>query len=177
MVEEIFPATYEWNISGSQGRDFLGGRFQKLWIDANGLELTLSEVAVTSLWPDRSAAKYSFLTPPKDTVVTLSQVVMAVEFVRQLILRLNDWLESSADVSVNLCPKQSDQRFIIELGPTKIPNSLKKVALQVEYFSGAFMGKWSFEVDQSCIRLFVDELSNSLKSHSLLTEPTSTTAP
>jgi hypothetical protein len=113
---------------------------------------------------DRSSNKISFSDLPTDFTVTLSQVVITRQQIEELIEELDHWLDSPTEMSKSLRPpgpNEQDLKFSLKL--RKSQTNLGHAGFEVEYSGVAFTaGKWSFSVDQSCIRIFVSELRSSL---------------
>jgi hypothetical protein len=126
--------------------------------------LILAEISITSSWLDRSAHKLSFTDLRKDFAVVLSQVVISRRCVEELVEELAMRDDSSTDVFKDLCPDTRDQDLTFYLGRPDPRKRLEKTVFEVQYSGAAFdSGKWSFRADQSCLRIFADELRLSLE--------------
>ena len=142
----------------SNGRTCIGGRFERAWRGVDGSELISAEISIAGLWVDRSKKKASFATLQKDFVATLSQIILHRQQVEKLIDDLTDWLDSPVTILVDLCGDTKDQSLKIYIGPPDPRERLEKTIFEVQYLGTAFEGKWSFGIDQSCVRLFADEM-------------------
>ena len=164
MTSRVFESPFQWNIYSSDGRTSLGGNFQRAWRDQNGSELILVELSVAGLWIDRSKKKISFTDLQKDFTVTFPQVIVHRQKVEELTDDLAKWVDSPIEILQDLCGDAKDQSLKFYLGPPAPQERLEKTIFEVQYSGTAFeSGKWSFGTDQSCIRIFVDELRLALE--------------
>jgi hypothetical protein len=164
MAGKVFESPFQWNMYCSAGRSCLGGNFLRPFHRSGGKKLILAETSITNSWLDRTSDTTSFHKLHKEFMVTLSQVIMSRDRVESLIDALRGWLDSSNQVHVDLCPDEPDQNLAFYLAPPKAEGS-ESAAFEVRYSGTDFRdGAWSFSVDQSCVRIFADELANSLYS-------------
>jgi len=166
MADQVFESPYQWNLYSSAGRTSLGGTFLRTWRSSKGgFELILAEISIRSLWMNRSSENISFHNLPEDFTVTLSQVIISRQHVEELIEELDHWLDSPRELSKSLRPPYpNDQDLKFNLRLAEQQTKLENATCEVEYSGIAFpSGTWSFGVDQSCIRIFVSELRDSLE--------------
>ena len=165
MTDRVFESPFQWNIYGSSGRTSLGGNFLRAWRGSDGSELILTELSVAGLWIDRSKKKISFTDLQKDFTITLSQVIVYRRKVEELIDDLASWLDSPVEILRDLCGDSKDQSLKFYLGPPDPQKKrLEKTIFEIQYSGTAFeSGNWFFGTDQSCIRIFVDELRLALE--------------
>lgn len=61
--------------------------------------------------------------------------------------------------SINVCGEHQEQRLIFSITETDKKSVLEKPNFSITYMGIYFdHGSWSFGVDQSCIRIFYEEL-------------------
>jgi hypothetical protein len=96
-------------------------------------------------------------------VLELPQVVFQKRRIEQLASELEQWSLGSQEISFELSdPSEIHESFLLELSAYRA-DTLKGSQCSITYSAEAFeKGKWRFLVDQSCIRLFFEELSSSL---------------
>jgi hypothetical protein len=96
--------------------------------------------------------------------VSLPQVVISRRRVEELADGLVKWLESPTQIVVDLCHDTKNQDLVVSLTHSEPQTIPGKAKFELQYSTVAFVsGRWSFGVDQSCIRIFSDELRLSLE--------------
>jgi len=166
MTDQVFESACQWNIYGSEGRTSLGGRFLRTWRSSkNKTELILAEISIKSLWMNRTSEQISFHNLSTDFAITLSQVVISRPRIEEFTDELEQWLKSPRRVSKAFCLVPKDQNLRFRLGaPAPSKNRLEKAIFEAQYSGIAFpSGKWSFGVDQSCVRILAGELRTALE--------------
>jgi len=162
MPVQVFESPFQWNLYSSDGRTSLGGTIKRE-VRIDGEELLLTEISIKGSWPDRSDTKLSFMQLSDDFHVLLSQVLLHKHFVQQLIYQLAAYLESSIPGTVDTSSAVNDQRLNLYIGPPRSAGILTPPLLEFRYSGIGFdTGLWSFPVDQSCIRIFFEELSTAV---------------
>lgn len=154
-----------WHLPASSGRNELSGEFFAQRLDDSGRHVVFSRIELKgAFWPRFSNDPGSKETP--DYSVTLHQVVLRREQLDLLIRRLAEWMRAPLALSVEVAKTTgNDQSFEISIGQVDgLMSTADRPACTVRYSSGAFAhGTWSFIVDQSCIKVFLDELTDSLE--------------
>lgn len=168
---QVFESAYQWNVYSSDGRIAFGGNLLRpLPCSTKGDEWLLTELSISGLWIDRATEVISFEILKKEFAVSLPQVVLSKHKLADLVDDLDRWLQSAAEVSVSLCASHpGEQELRIHIGPPVNERRLEETIMTVEYSGIGFTaGKWSFEIDQSCVRIFRDELRNALQHISMI---------
>jgi hypothetical protein len=159
----------KWNLSAASGRDHLVGNFLSSTQNRSGLTVLNTRILIGGVfWPRPEKEDLDGLTP--DYEVLLSQVQFDWRAVDELVVRMDEWLESPKEISIDLCAKdRGDQSFVLSFGSSnRLISSIQKPVCSITYIGTAFAhGEWLFVVDQSCIRNFRDELRLSLNETSL----------
>lgn len=154
----------QWNLSAASGRDSLSGDFRWQTLSKYGTLVLCTEVALKGMfWPPLDKAEASDVM--LDYSVFLPQVIWDWKAVDELIVEMDEWLESPKEISVDLCARNiGSQSFRVSFGLSdRLISSIQKPACSIVYVGTVFRhGEWSFIVDQSCIRIFRDELRRSL---------------
>jgi hypothetical protein len=159
MSAQVFESPFQWNLYSSNGRSSFSGTIKReLRLDSE--EILLAEISVKGRWIDRAEREISFIELSDEYHVTLSQVLLQKQSVRQLVSQLAGWLGSPTPGPIEVSSAVQDQHLDIYIGPSRWTKILPDVRLELRYSSMEFeSGVWSFPIDQSCIRIFFDELS------------------
>lgn len=159
-----------WHLPASSGRNELSGEFFAQRVDDSAAQIVFSRIELKgAFWPRFSNDPGSKETP--DYSVTLHQVVLRRERLDLLIGRLGEWMRAPLELSVEMGKTPgNDQGFEISIGRADgLMSTADRPACTVRYSSGAFaLGTWSFIVDQSCIKVFLDELTHCVEQLSSL---------
>jgi hypothetical protein len=161
MPPQIFESQYQWNLYGSAGRNSFAGDFLRCWKGSDGFDLILGKVEIASLWPDRTTDEHDFKNLRTDFTVSLPQIIFSRNALEELLSQLARWLKSRDPVCVDLCSEKNvkNQRLTVAIGPPRMPSTLGKGLLSVEYSGISFThSKCDYVVDQSCVAIFLDEL-------------------
>jgi hypothetical protein len=163
--DRVFDSPHQWNLYGSSGRLSLGGNFGKVWKDQNGDTLILSKICLTGLWPDRTSREFDFVNLNRDFSVELPQIPVLRHRVVELIEELKLWLDHHGEIHKSFCPAPKNQDFSFHIELPHPHNRIQGRECTIQYSGVGFeLGKWSFIVDESCIRILADELSIALRS-------------
>jgi hypothetical protein len=161
--------SHQWNLVASSGRERLGGSFVGHASDEDGLDLVLASLSVVGrFWrspPFEDEAENSSERLVTVFSVMLPQVLLRRDRIEYLISELAEWLKKPKEISVELSKSKSVyQSLAISLGIREdLICSLDRPACTIAYSANSFeIGKWKFIVDQSCIRIFFEELRTSL---------------
>jgi hypothetical protein len=103
----------------------------------------------------------------RDFTVQLPQVVIDLEALKELRERLIEWQVNPSDFICSLnVGTVRDQTLTVSIGRNPdLIYDVGKPACTLVYHCGASMsGKWAFVVDQSCIRLCADSITEFLRN-------------
>jgi hypothetical protein len=120
----------------------------------------ICSIEVSGEFFERGVAKSSAEVVP-DFKVSLSQVLIDPQAIRVLRDRLLEWHTNPASFEVGLgTSKEGDQSLSLSLAQDpQLLYEIHRPACIVTYGSPSSMhGRWSFVVDQSCVRSCADEL-------------------
>lgn len=154
----------QWHLPASSGRDQLEGTFKWQRKNDDGLTLLCTDITIKGeFWLHVNKATDTSDTTP-NYYVRLPQLLCDWRSVDELITQLDEWLESPKEISVDIGSRY--QHFTVSFGKSdQLISSLDKPACRIAYSGGlVFQGEWLFDVDQSCIRIFRDELREALNS-------------
>lgn len=102
-----------------------------------------------------------------DINVELPQVLLDFKAIQIFCAKLNEWLQNGNQFAIDLgATTEGDQKLRIglEIDENLLCTTLKP-AFTIHYSSGSVMqARWSFLVDQSCIRICAEEIQNALES-------------
>lgn len=145
-----------WSITASSGRESI--RFNSTEGAIINTELLFAVSIDASFW-ERKANSGRLLV--EDFHVDLKQIVIPKESVLELLSKLKKWLESPGEISCSLSTPTSGQTLLISLGShhNVIIDRGKSVICMTYEAGHAFKGEWAFVVDQSCVRIAVEELA------------------
>jgi hypothetical protein len=154
-----------WNIRSSSGRENVSVDFIRQHKSKEGDIVYVSEIGITGLFWDRANTfKRDYVN---DFSVTLHQIHFLKDVLKRFLEDLRNWLEQPTTISFDLAQgSRDDQRFEIFIGKTEeLICSDERPACVIKYISGSFdMGRWRFVLDQSCIRLLAEELSEAIQA-------------
>jgi hypothetical protein len=159
----------EWKLVANSGREQFCGSFIKRGSNEDGLDLVLANVSVIGeFWLDPPFANDGG-SSGLETVfsVSLPHAVLRKDRIEKLLDELEQWLLKPKPISLELAKcRTTYQSLVISLGVREdLISSLERPACTISYSSNSFeVGKWHFVVDQSCIRIFHDELRASFDS-------------
>ena len=104
-----------------------------------------------------------------DLQVNLPQVLINLASLKSLRERLVEWQVNPSAFALELGAAKGDQQLTLAIGQVQgLICSVEKPACTLTYACGAAMqGRWSFVVDQSCIRLCAEAMAEFFRS----TEP------
>ena len=159
----------EWKLVANSGRQQFFGSFLKRGSNEDGLELILANVSVVGdFWLDPPFANDVGSSGLESVFsVSLPHVVLRKDRIEVLLDELEQWLLKPKPISLELgkC-RTTYQSLTISLGVREdLICSLEMPACTISYCSNSFeVGRWHFVVDQSCIRIFHEELRASLDS-------------
>ena len=155
LVHRVDEESVHWSMSASSGRARIACTFvacsQKPSVLICGVE------ACGEFWP-RGHSDHSAGTVI-DFDVKLPQVVISLDSLKALRERLVEWQVNPSSFALELgASEKSDQRITFAIGRDEnLIYSVEKPACTLTYACGSAMqGRWSFVVDQSCIRLCAD---------------------
>ena len=115
----------------------------------------------------RRGSKEAGMEMVSDLNVELSQVLLSQVAMHALQVKMNEWLEGGYLFEIELSAiGEGDQKLIISLeNDVNLLCTASKPAFVVNYSSGSVMqARWSFLVDQSCIRICTHEIQSTLTS-------------
>lgn len=149
-----------WSLPSTSGRDQLMGEFKSLAKDRHGGTVFVTDLRISGLfWPRLQIGASSALTADYD--VSLPQVLVDWRALDDLIVALGAWLEQPRPISIELCPAPAkDQSLVRSVGDVAgLITAADKPGCRIRYTGTVFRGgDWAFVVDQSCIRIFYDDL-------------------
>jgi hypothetical protein len=159
----------EWKLVGNSGREQFFGSFLKRGSNEDGLELILANVSVVEdFWLDPPFANDVGSSGLESVFsVSLPHVVLRKDRIENLLDELEQRLLKPKPISLELARcRTTYQSLTISLGVREdLICSLEMPACTISYCSNSFeVGRWHFVVDQSCIRIFHEELRASLDS-------------
>lgn len=163
MVHRDGKHSSHWSMSASSGRSYFRCTF--ITRSEKFENLVCSLIISSDFWRRGLVDFGKELT--NDLKIELPQVLLEPEAVKALQLKLNDWLENGELFTIDLeAREEGDQKLRIGIELDKnLLCSTSKPAFTVAYSSGSIMqGRWSFLVDQSCIRSCLEEIIESLGS-------------
>ncbi|QSI33331.1 hypothetical protein GNX71_28705 [Variovorax sp. RKNM96] len=101
-----------------------------------------------------------------DLQVKLPQVLINLASLKSLRERLVEWQVNPSAFTLELGAAKGDQQIAFAIGQVQgLICSVDKPACTLTYACGAAMqGRWSFVVDQSCIRLCAEAMAEFLRS-------------
>jgi hypothetical protein len=102
----------------------------------------------------------------EDFHVVISQVLIDFKSIQSLRERLVEWHANPSEFMIVLTSQdEGDQQFKLSIGSdSKLLFSVWKPACVLTYECGSSMqGRWSFLIDQSCIRLCAEELGDFIR--------------
>jgi hypothetical protein len=158
-----------WALRSSSGREEFSGVVTREALDSQGAGLLLANLSLIGrFWPQ---PPFDAVEPASDELLTaysvvLPNVILARNLVEHLISELTEWLVQPKEIAVELSDvRKTYQSIRISFGEREVLIcSLEKPVCTITYASNSFeVGKWHFVVDQSCIRLFLEELEMSLR--------------
>ena len=159
----------EWKLVANSGREQFFGSFLKRGSNEDGLELILANVSVAGdFWLDPPFANDVGSSGLESVFsVSRSHVVLRKDRIENLLDELEQWLLKPKPISLELAKcRTTFHSLTISLGVREdLICSLEMPACTISYSSNSFeVGKWHFVVDQSCIRIFREELRAALDS-------------
>ena len=159
----------EWKLVANSGREQFFGSFLKRGSNEDGLEIIFANVSVVGdFWLDPPFANDAGSTGLQSVFsVSLPHVVLRKDRIENLLDELEQWLLKPKPISLELAKcRTTYQSLTISLGVREdLICSLEMPACTISYCSNSFeVGKWHFVVDQSCIRIFHEELRAALDS-------------
>jgi hypothetical protein len=157
----------EWELVANSGREQFFGAFLKRGSNEDGLELILANVSVVGdFWLNPPFANDVGSSGLESVFsVSLPHVVFRKDRIENLLDELEQWLLKPKPISLELAKcRTTYQSLTISLGVREdLICSLERPACTISYCSNSFeVGKWHFVVDQSCIRIFHEELRAAL---------------
>ncbi|KRR26383.1 hypothetical protein CQ14_02475 [Bradyrhizobium lablabi] len=170
MVEcEMDFSADNWKLVANSGREQFCGAFIKRGSNEDGLELILAKVSlVGEFWLDPPFANDVGSSSLESVFsVSLPHLVLRKDRIETLLDELQQWLLKPKPISLELAKcRTTYQSLTISLGVREdLICSLERPACTISYCSNSFeVGKWHFVVDQSCIRIFHEELRAALDS-------------
>lgn len=160
------PESDQWNLFASSARERLSGRFLRQEEDGGSL-LILSTICISGqFWIPRPFADPRTSNDVSEAFsVILPQIILRKSLVENLIIELTKWLVIPREFYLNLSGN-THQIFTICFEVTdKLISSIEKPACTITYAGGTFkVGKWSFIVDQSCVRTLREELTAAMQA-------------
>jgi hypothetical protein len=163
---KIFASGHQWNLYSSSGWRQFGGSFVAQSRNDAGVDLLLANVSIEGqFWRPRAFEKADeehWQLAPSFTV-GLPLVVMQRGRIAQLISDLDEWLTGRKKICIDLTAgAEPDQTFVFTLG-ARNDGTLARSECWLMCSANAFAsGEWRFLVDQSCVRIFFEELSTAL---------------
>jgi len=159
----------EWKLVANSGREWFFGSFLKRGLNEDGLELILANVTVVGdFWLDPPFANDVGSSGLESVFsVSLPHVALRKDRIENLLDELEQWLLKPTPISLELAKcRTTYQSLTISLGVREdLICSLEMPACTISYCANSFeIGKWHFVVDQSCIRIFHEELRAALDS-------------
>lgn len=156
----------KWYVRSSSGRDTVSVDFIKQYEGTDAREFLVSRVEITGNFWGRFDEIFEG-DEVEDFTVVLHQVCFCREQLQEFLRQLEAWLQHPSPISIDLGPGlRDDQKFKITIGKhEEYISSDEKPVCTIESSLGVFRyGKWMFVLDQSCIRLLVEELGEALKA-------------
>jgi hypothetical protein len=163
---EMIHTTHQWNLFSSSGRESFSGSFVDNGRDEDGLDLILAKVSITgNFWPEPpfvSTVQRSGERLLEVFAVALPQVVLRRDRIELLLLEMAEWLHKPKEISIDLSSSRTIRNHLaIGFGTRRdLISSLDKPACTISYSANSFEnGTWHFIVDQSCIRMFFEQVT------------------
>jgi hypothetical protein len=156
----------QWGIMSSSGREHFGATFLSAAESAEATLLLTSAFIEGSFWPpqefeDESAGAARSLS--LDYHVALPQLVLDRIKLEEWTDELESWLSTPKEISLGLSGDRH-QIFDISIGvrPDTIC-SIDRPVFSLSHASRSFaIGRWSFVIDQSCVRCLLEGLHQAL---------------
>lgn len=148
-----------WSINSSSGRIFLKCRLEKT--------SEIKDILVTSLnmrgdfW-QRGKEKFN-KEIVNDFSINLPQILIRLSSIKELSKMLENWMNNRTEFSQRISPEDyGDQYLEIYIGKNEgLIYSKEKPACVISYkFGSQIEGKLFFNVDQSCIKLCLEEINS-----------------
>ena len=159
----VTSTEHQWAIRSNSGRELFAGSFldEKY---AEGRTLLLTSVLILGeFWRAPEFETSSDTTP--DFQVSLPQLMLDKAKLEELTYELEKWLERPKEISLSLSG-HPHHPLDVAIGPrSHFISTMDRPVFSLSYAAGSFeIGKWCFVIDQSCIRCFMDGLTQSLRA-------------
>jgi len=161
-ASQVTSTEHQWAIRSNSGRELFAASFlEEKHVQGATLLLT-SAIIHGEFWRAPEFETSNDATP--DFQVSLPQLVLDKAKLDEFSDELERWLEKPKEISLSLSGNHPHQALDVSIGPRSgIISTMDKPVFSLRYASGSFeLGKWSFVIDQSCIRCLLDELTPSL---------------
>ena len=145
-----------WSMTASSGRESI--RFNTNEVANSNKELLFTVSIEGRFWERQAIADRQLVD---DFQVYLKQIIIPKESILELLSKLTCWLDTPEEISCFLSMPASGQTLRVSLGShhNVIIDRGKSVFCMTYEASHAFKGEWAFVVDQSCVRIAVEELT------------------
>lgn len=154
--------SFHWSMPSASGRARISCAFVGYSQEPGTL---LCEVETSGeFWPRGHDDRNGGTVP--DFYVKLPQVLINIDSLKSLRERLVEWQVNPSAFTLELGAAKGDQRIMFAIGQDQnLIYSVSKPACTLTYACGSAMqGRWSFVVDQSCIRLGAEGIGEFLRS-------------
>ncbi len=156
-----------WSLPSNDGWNKCYGRITDKWEDSNNGTLFLSDISIEGVFYERNKEIADAKLLP-DFLVKLPQVVIPEANFKSLITELEQWLISAKEISIELSGVLHQSFILSFVIDKKFICSMDKPVCKILYSAERMnFGEWNFIVDQSCIRLFKDDLIKMCEANSI----------
>ena len=163
LAHHVDEEANRWSMPAANGRSRIGCAFVRRSQEADALVCGVE--AIGEFWP-RGHADHGAGTVT-DFHVTLPQVLLDLASLKLLRERLVEWQVNPCGFALELgIAGKGDQRITFAIGRDEnLIYSADKPACTLTYACGSAMqGRWSFVVDQSCIRICAEGIREFVRS-------------
>ncbi len=152
--------TDSWLLPSNDGWNKFTGKIIEKRIDSNYESIFLVSISIEgSFWQRNKQVKYAELHP--DFLVHLPQVNITETALKNLIDSFEQWLMIPYEFSIELSGVEFQSLLLNFCVDKNYICSIDKPVCKIQYSAERMSaGEWNFIVDQSCIRLFKEDLDN-----------------
>ncbi|MEK8020580.1 MAG: hypothetical protein VSS75_027250 [Candidatus Parabeggiatoa sp.] len=154
-----------WSLLSADGWNKVTGTFIRKWMSLEDDVLLLTDISITGDFWQRDKEEVNDAKITLDFRVQLPQVIIKENALKELIIEIDKWFSEPREIGIELS-NVCYQSFQITFGmKDEFICSPDKPVCTIQYSSDSRMkmGEWNFVVDQSCLRLFRDDLNLILK--------------